>query len=236
MSKTDESAKPNRSGQVARLVVLLLLVAGVIALFRYGSVGEYFTQEYLQSLLEKFGFWQSALLFVIFYAVATMLAVPGTILTVMGGVIFGSLVGTLLIVTGATIGASGAFFISRFFARDFIADKFAGKAWFIKLEKGVEEEGLYFVLFMRLVPIFPFNGINFATGLTNVKFKDYLIGTFVGIAPATFAFAHAASSAAEAAEKGISAGFFVSLALLGLIALVPIFYKRWKKKKPDNQN
>ena len=218
-----------------KLVFLLALILLVALAFKLFGLGEYFTREYIEQLLERLGSWAPAG-FISVYAVATILGVPGTILTVLGGIIFGSYLGTLLIVIGATLGASGAFFVSRFLARDFILEKFGSASWFKKLDEGIESRGLYFILFIRLVPVFPFNGINFASGLTNIKFRDYFIATAIGIIPASFVFANAASKAASAATGGeIGAGFYLSLVMLGILALVPMIYNKYKEEDKLSQ-
>ncbi|VAX14824.1 hypothetical protein MNBD_NITROSPINAE04-1270 [hydrothermal vent metagenome] len=215
----------------AKLIVFAILVIAIIAIFKFTGVGYYFSREFISAFLDKIGAW-APVGFMAIYAVGTVLGVPGTILTILGGVIFGTILGTILVVTGATIGACGAFFVARVLARDFVEQKFGSAPWFKKFDEGIEREGLFFVLFVRLVPLFPFNGINFASGLTKVKFRDYLIGTAVGIIPGSFVFVYAASTAAEAATEGkLSPELFVALLLLGFLAIVPILYKKYKVKK-----
>lgn len=227
--KASNSGKASSAG--VKLIVFAILVVAIISLFKFTGVGYYFSREFISTFLEKIGAW-APIGFIAIYATGTILGVPGTILTLLGGVIFGPILGTILVVTGATIGASGAFFVARVLARDFVEQKFGSAAWFKKFDKGIEREGLFFVLFVRLVPLFPFNGINFASGLTKIKFRDYLIGTGVGIIPGSFVFVYAASTAAEAATEGkLSPKLFVALLLLGFLAIVPILYKKYRAKK-----
>lgn len=227
----NNQSKKGRS--IAKLFFFVILILAVAATFKWTDIGSYFSREYIEDTLNRLGSF-APVGFVLFYGLATTLGVPGTILTIIGGVVFGSYLGTLLIVIGATLGASGAFFVAKFLARDFINEMFGKTPWFKKFDDGIKENGLYFVLFIRLVPVFPFNGINFASGLTKIKFRDYFIGTAVGIIPATFVFANAASKAAEAAAGGkIGAEFYVSFALLGVIAMIPLIYKRIKSKKEN---
>jgi len=226
-----QNNQPKKGRSIAKLFFFIILVLAVVAAFKWTNIGLYFSREYIETTLNKLGNL-APVGYVAFYALASALGIPGTILTIIGGVVFGSYLGTLLIVIGATLGASGAFFVARFLARDFISEMFGKANWFEKLDKGIETNGLYFILFIRLVPIFPFNGINFASGLTKVRFRDYFIGTAIGIIPGSFVFANAASKAAEAASGGkIGAGFYISFALLGVIALIPAIYKQIKSKK-----
>ncbi|VAX19385.1 hypothetical protein MNBD_NITROSPINAE02-1669 [hydrothermal vent metagenome] len=218
-------------GAIVKLFVFLALAIALFVLIKFTNLGGYFSREHVEGALKQLGVY-APIGFVAIYAIATIIGVPGTILTIIGGVIFGSILGTISVVAGATIGACGAFFVSRFLARDFVAEKFMEKQWFKKLDKGIEDQGLYYILFIRLVPLFPFNGINFASGLTSVKFRDYFIGTAVGIIPASFVFVNAASKASDAASKGeASPGLFISLALLGLLTLAPVAYKKYKSTK-----
>ncbi|VAX22791.1 hypothetical protein MNBD_NITROSPINAE04-80 [hydrothermal vent metagenome] len=229
----DSQSKKGRS--TAKLFFFIILVLAVVAVFKWTNIGLYFSREYIETTLNRLGAF-APVGYVVFYGLATTLGVPGTILTIIGGVVFGSYLGTLLIVIGATLGACGAFVVSRFLARDFISGMFGKANWFEKLDKGIETNGLYFILFIRLVPVFPFNGINFASGLTKVRFRDYFIGTAIGIIPASFVFANAASKAAQAASGGkIGAGFYISFALLGVIALIPAIYKQIKSKKKSGE-
>lgn len=231
-SRNNQSTK-GRS--LAKLFIFIILALAVVAAFKWTNIGVYFSREYIEATLNRLGAL-APVGYIVFYSLAATLGVPGTILTIIGGVVFGSYLGTVLIVIGATLGASGAFFVARFLARDFIYESFGKTPWFEKLDEGIKTDGLYFILFIRLVPVFPFNGINFASGLTKVRFRDYFIGTAIGIIPASFVFANAASKAAEAASSGkIGAAFYLSFALLGVIALIPVVYKRIKSKKQSGE-
>ena len=117
------------------------------------------------------------LLFMLIYAVAAILFLPGSVLTLAGGALFGPLLGTLYNLTGATLGATLAFLIARYLASDWVADKTGGR---IKhLINGVEGEGWRFVAFVRLVPLFPFNLLNYALGLTRLRLLHYILATYV---------------------------------------------------------
>lgn len=227
----DIQSKKGRSA--ARLFFFIILVLAIAAAFKWTNIGSYFSREYIEGTLNRLGHF-APVGYIVFYGLATVLGVPGTILTIIGGVVFGSYLGTLLIVIGATLGACGAFFVARFLARDYIYGMFGKARWFEKLDEGIETHGLYFILFIRLVPVFPFNGINFASGLTKVKFRDYFIGTAIGIIPASFVFANAASKAAEAASGGkFGAGFYISIALLAVLVMIPVVYKLIKSRKEN---
>lgn len=214
-----------------KLVLFIILAISVFLLFERTNAGYYFGREYLNGLLGGLSRPVAAAWFVIVYVMATILAAPSTIFFVLGGVLFGPFLGTFLVVTGATLGASGAFLVTRYLARDFVAKLISTKPWFKTLDEGIGEEGIYFVLFLRLVPFFPFNGINFAIGLTHIRFRDFFLGTLIGITPVSFVFVNATAKAATAMEKGVSDEFYYSMALLGLLALTPVIYRKYGKLK-----
>jgi len=220
-----------------KLIFIVIFISAIIFIFRYFNLHEHLTLQKLHNLVDSFGIF-GPLAFVLLYAVASTFGLPGTIFTIAGGIIFGKWLGTALNITGATLGACAAFAIGRFAARDVMAQKFRGQKWFDKLEKGIAEDGLNYMLFVRLVPVFPYNGLNYGASLTGISFKNYLIGTFFGMMPASFIFTNAAAEIGESIEEGftLTAGMITSLVLLGILALVPIAvkkYKVYKKNLPD---
>jgi len=165
-------------------------------------------------------------IFILLYTIATIIFLPGTPLTIAGGAIFGTFFGTLYTIIGATIGAAIAFFIARYLGASFVNDLVNKK--FKKLDsydKKLEKNGFLVVLFLRLVPIFPFNGLNFALGLTKVKSKDYIIATFLGIIPGSFVLAFFGGSLASLNPLNIA----LAIALFILLAFSPKIYKKFKK-------
>ena len=218
--------------RLAALVVFLLALAWAL---KFTGLGYYFTRPFIEGLLDRMGLW-APFGFVLIYVVGTVLMAPGTLITALGGALFGPVMGTALVVTGATAGAAAAFFISRFVARGYILARFSSSPWFKKLEDGIARKGIRFVLFVRLVPVFPFNWLNYACGLTGVGFRDYLIGTFFGIMPASFVFTNAASQLTHAAAgEGIGLSFYLSLSLLGLFAAASMLYKGKDELENDTQ-
>lgn len=195
----------------------------------------------------------SVLAYIVVYALAVALSLPGgLILTVSGGLLFGWLVGGLAAVTAATIGATIVFLIARSAVGEGLSQR-AGP-WLAKLSDGFRQEAFSYMLFLRLVPAFPFWFVNIAPAVLGVPLKTYVIGTILGIIPATFAFASAGAGldsiilaakneyAACVSQKGASActmtihagslitkELLLALGLLGLVALIPIVLKRWRK-------
>jgi uncharacterized membrane protein YdjX (TVP38/TMEM64 family) len=126
------------------------------------------------------------LLFIGVYAAATVLFLPGSVLTLAGGALFGPLWGTLYNLAGATLGATLAFLIARYLAGDWVQAR--AKGLLARLVQGVEAEGWRFVAFTRLVPLFPFNLLNYALGLTRIPFLPYLLATLVFMLPGAVAY------------------------------------------------
>jgi uncharacterized membrane protein YdjX (TVP38/TMEM64 family) len=161
------------------------------------------------------------------YAVATVVFVPGAPLTIAGGALFGPIFGTLYTVVGATAGAVLAFILTRTIGRGFVGD-LEGEKWkkLSKYDKKMEENGLGAVLFLRFVPLFPFNGLNFALGLTKVKFKDYFWGTIIGILPGSFAYVYLGDSLASPSVWKIA----LAILLLSALSFAPSFFQKRKNR------
>ncbi|MGB3205740.1 MAG: TVP38/TMEM64 family protein [Crinalium sp.] len=130
-----------------------------------------------------------AIAFIFIYIIATVAFFPGSILTLGAGVVFGVVLGSLYVFIGAIIGATAAFLVGRYLARNWVAKKIATNQKFQAIDRAVAKEGLKIVLLTRLSPIFPFNLLNYAFGITGVSFKDYVLGSF-GMIPGTIMYVY----------------------------------------------
>jgi uncharacterized membrane protein YdjX (TVP38/TMEM64 family) len=139
------------------------------------------------------------IVYALVYAVCVVFFVPASILTLGAGAIFGLVAGTIVVIAGATLGATLAFILARTVMRRRIEKMTEGNAKFAALDKAITREGAKIVLLVRLSPVFPFTYINYAFGLTGVSLGTYVWTTLIGIAPATFAFVYIGSIAHEAA-------------------------------------
>jgi uncharacterized membrane protein YdjX (TVP38/TMEM64 family) len=142
------------------------------------------------------------LVFVGLYAIATVAFVPGSLLTLGAGVIFGLVFGSIYVFLGATLGATLAFIVGRYFARDWVAKKIEGNEKFAAIDHAVSKEGFKIVLLTRLSPAFPFVLLNYAYGLTGVSLKDYVLGS-VGMIPGTIMYVYIGSLAGDIARIGM---------------------------------
>jgi uncharacterized membrane protein YdjX (TVP38/TMEM64 family) len=214
----------SRRGVICRLMLAVALLAAIgYAVFHPDLIDASSLHR------ELWGFGRLApILFVIVYAVGTVLFLPGSILTIAGGAMFGPVWGTLCSLAGATIGATLAFMIARYLASDWVAER-AGKR-LGQLMRGVEGEGWRFVAFVRLVPLFPFNLVNYVFGLTRVPLSQYVVTSLVCMAPGAFAYTYvrfAGRQAASGQAGAIRAAAF-ALALLAATAFLPRLIRRLK--------
>ncbi|MHC5933621.1 TVP38/TMEM64 family protein [Nostoc sp.] len=167
-----------------------------------------------------------AIAFIALYIIATVAFFPGSILTLGAGVIFGAVWGSLYVFIGATLGATAAFLVGRYLARGWVAGKIADNKKFAAIDQAVGREGLKIVLLTRLSPIFPFNLLNYAFGITGVSLKDYFIGS-VGMIPGTIMYVYIGSLAGNLAMIGTEAQptnptLQWTIRILGLIATVAV--------------
>jgi uncharacterized membrane protein YdjX (TVP38/TMEM64 family) len=164
--------------------------------------------------------------FALVYAVATVLLIPGSLLTLAGGATFGLVPGFLSVWTGATLGASLAFLVSRHLARSRVEGWIREKPSFSAIDKAVATEGFKIVLLTRLSPVFPFNFQNYAYGLTRVSFVHYVLASWIGMLPGTFLYVYLGTlgrSGLEAASGAESAGTVkLALQIVGLVATVAV--------------
>lgn len=209
---------------IIKFIIFLIIILGIIYFVNYYGLKDYLTPNKIRETVLMFG-PLAPLGFILIYNLGSILFLPGTILSVAGGAIFGATFGTIYVIIGATLGATFAFLISRYFARAFFEDIVEKKYPKIKeYDQKLEENGFMTVLFFRLVPLFPFNGLNFALGLTKVRIKDYFLATLIGIIPGTFAYVYLGSSLAEMNYANI-------IFAIVLIILLSLSLKAYNSKK-----
>lgn len=209
-----------------RVILFSLIVTGIAVAISYR---DQLHLQSLESITENAGFVGN-LLFILIYALATVLFLPGSVLTLAGGALFGPFWGTLYNLTGATIGAILAFVIARYLASDWIESRTAGNLKRIK--NGVEAEGWRFVAFARLVPLFPFNLLNYALGLTRIRLSHYAAATFVCMIPGAFAYTWLGYAGREAIAGGedLVQKVLLAIALLAAIAFLPGLISKLRQK------
>ena len=203
--------------RLIRILLILGLVTGIALVVIYR---DRIDAEALEAWLLGTG-PLAPLIFILIYAAAAVLLLPGSIFTLAGGALFGPVLGTLYNLTGATLGATLAFLISRHLASQWVAEKTGGRVK--QLINGVEEEGWRFVAFVRLVPLFPFNLLNYALGLTRIRVLHYVVASFVCMLPVTFAYTYLGFAGREAIAggEGLMQKAALALALIAVVAFIP---------------
>ncbi len=204
----------------------LLLLAVALALAAAGLILP--VKDYLRAVLEwmaehRESSWPA---FIALYVLATVCLVPGLILTVAGGAMFGLVRGVMLVSVASVLGASAAFFIGRTLARRWVEQRIAAWPRFRALDRALGERGFWIVLLTRLSPLFPFNLLNYAYGVTAVRPRDYIAGSWLGMLPGTLLYVYAGSAAANLAQAlagGTHTGRTRTLLwILGLAASVAV--------------
>jgi uncharacterized membrane protein YdjX (TVP38/TMEM64 family) len=223
MSAVQETLEHPQASKLplAKVAIGVVAVVALLALAREGG-----------AYIPQFAAWVDSLgvlgpvVFILGYAAAVVAFVPGSVLTLAAGAIFGLATGVVYVFIAAVLGSSAAFLVSRYLARAAIEQRIAGNARFAAIDRAVGAQGRKIVFLLRLSPVFPFTLLNYALGLTRVRFVDYLAAS-IGMLPGTLLYVYygklagdvAALAGGAAVEKG--AGYYAVLAV-GLIATIAV--------------
>jgi uncharacterized membrane protein YdjX (TVP38/TMEM64 family) len=222
----------------SKKLVLLIMAVLAVGLFFWLDLGRFLTLDSLKAnrqSLQNFYTTHTLLMvtgFMAVYIIQTALSLPGAaILSLAAGAIFGSIMGTVYAVISASIGATLAFLITRYLLRDLVLARFGSRLEGMNRE--LERRGFNYLLFLRLVPVFPFFLINLAAGLTQLPLRTFVIGTLLGIIPGGFVYVNAGASLATITSLSgiVSPRVLGSFALLGLFSLVPVFYNKLTRRQ-----
>lgn len=218
-------------------LILAVLIAIAIGAFFYFDLGRFLSLTALKDNRDSLlaftdaNVVAAAGIFIVAYVMVAGLSLPGAvILTLAGGFLFGAVLATLFINIGATTGATLAFLTARYLLRDTVEQKF-GK-WLGPFQEGFAKNAFSYLLTLRLIPLFPFFVVNLVSGLTRVNVGTYVVATAIGIIPGSFVYAYAGrqlgtiNSLQEIASLNVIGAFV----LLGLLALVPVVYKKFAAK------
>lgn len=201
-----------------RPILLMGVVATIIVLSYVLGIGEKLgaLREWIQSLGALGPF-----VFVLIYTVAVITALPGSAITVIAGAIFGSVLGVIVVSIASTLGASLAFLIGRYFARDATAKWLSKREKFKKLDDLTEKHGAIIVALVRIVPIFPFNFVNYGFGLTSVRFWTYVFWSWLCMLPGTVLYVVGTDAISQAIiEKKIPWTLIGVLVVVGIILVI----------------
>jgi len=216
-----EGKMDNKGFSFGRIALLVGVVVGLIFMGR--QVGGYLPD--FIAWVNSLGVW-GPVVFIAGYVVAAVAFVPGSVLTLAAGAIFGLGKGVVIVFIAAVLGSTAAFLVSRYVARGAIERRLAGNAHFAAIDQAVGTQGRKIVFLLRLSPVFPFNLLNYGLGLTKVHFSDFLAAS-VGMLPGTLLYVYYGKLAGDVAtlaggaavEKG--SGYYAVL-ILGLVATVVV--------------
>lgn len=226
------AAEPAGGVNAGKIVVALVLACSIGAFF-YFDLGRFLSLDALKEnrdhllAFTEANRGRAAALFVLCYVAVTALSLPGAaIMTLAGGFLFGSVFGTLFVNLGATTGATLAFLAARYLLRDWVEQKF-GK-WLEPLQQGFAKNAFSYLMTLRLIPVFPFFVVNLVSGLTRMNVGTYVAATALGIIPGSFVYAYAGRQLGtiNSLKEIASPNVIMAFVLLGLLALVPSFYKK----------
>jgi uncharacterized membrane protein YdjX (TVP38/TMEM64 family) len=213
-------------GKIALIVAVIAVVFFVAK--HFGLTDRLQDIPAMQAWFQSLGFIGYAV-FIVLYVFVAVFMLPGAAFTIIAGITFGSVLGGILALVGATIGASAAFIVAKYVARDTIVNKFQGNAIFKKIEEGVKENGVSFLILTRLVPLFPYNVQNYAYGITSINLLTFAVVSFITMAPGAFIYAYMAG---EIVANGFSIKLLIQFAIAGVILfLVSLIPKYIAKKK-----
>ena len=210
-------------------ILLIVFIAGMLMAVATLPVREWLSVSIAWIESHRTLAW---LIYITAYTVAAVLVIPSAILTLAAGFIFGVPIGVILVSVASLTGAAAAFLVGRFLARDWVTQRIADFPSFRALDKATRHEGFIIVLLTRLSPLFPFNLLNYAFGLTAVRFRDYVLASWIGMAPAIVLYVYigsAAKSLTALTGDGIESGVGrTTLVVVGLIAtlLLTVFVTR----------
>jgi uncharacterized membrane protein YdjX (TVP38/TMEM64 family) len=223
-----ELKSPVRAQYIAPLLKFLILLSLVglgFALVHFTEFGHYLKPGNIRKAILSFGLWAPGI-YLLLFGIGPVFLWPEAILAMAGGLAFGPMWGTVLTTIGATFGGTLAFLVARYLGRDFIKRFFRGRLR--TLDEKSAEHGFKIIFFLRLIPLVPFNALDYAAGLSKIKLRDYVLGTFLGIMPGAFAYVNLGSRL----ENIYSWAFVLAVTFLALLVTIPMLYQRWKTGKP----
>lgn len=206
-----------------------LALAGVIGVLILPLAIQYvpflFDQIRLVEFVESHGLW-GALIFILLHIVATIVGVPGVILTVVGGLLFGLAWGSVLSLVGATLGAMGAFWMARYLLLDWAQNRVRDRKLLCTFNQAVLQHPFSFVLIVRFAPISPFNLVNFLFGMTTIHWFPYSLGTFLGIIPGVIAYTWVGVAGNDAMHGKGPWPLIIACTILAILSAMPLLLRK----------
>ena len=205
------------------IILSILLVIGINS-----PLKEVFNPLYLESYFQQYENYLEVL-FIVVYTVLTVFGIPGTVLTIAGGGLFGLWHGTLISIISATLGAFCSFCAARYLLQNYAQRKLNQSKKLIRFQQAVLDQPFTFVLTTRFIPISPYNLVNYLFGLTTINWFDYTFATFIGVIPGSFAYTWIGVSGKVAMTGGDRLSLFLALTFLALLTIIPLILKKQKR-------
>ncbi|MGB6409095.1 MAG: TVP38/TMEM64 family protein [Planococcus donghaensis] len=218
--------KKSKGFQIAKWVAIAALIGIVIWLSR--SVFQVDAND-LRNWILSFGIW-SPVLYILIYTVRPLIFFPASVLSIAGGLAFGAWFGTLYTIIGATLGAMLSFYVAKTLGKSFVRKSWTGNVG--KIQSQMEQNGFFYVLLFRFIPVINFDLISYVAAFAKVRFSSFALATFIGIIPGTFAYNFLGSSFVSGNPKII----ILAVVVFVILTVVPIALRnRWNKKQTLNK-
>lgn len=208
-----------------KFIALLSAAIAIVLLSIFTPLNTVFNPLLFKGFIQQYEGYVT-ILFIAIFTLLTVFGIPGTILTIVGGCLFGVWHGTVISIISATLGALCAFWAARYLFRNSAQRRFANSKRLIKFQTAILERPFGFVLTTRLIPISPFNLVNYLFGLTTIDWRDYTCATFIGVIPGCFVYTWIGKSGEVAMAGGDRLSFFLALTLLALLSIVPLVCRK----------
>jgi len=217
-----------------RLTAAVLIITAAVILFRVFDLSSRLTDMLIW--IKGLG-WMGIVVYFFLYIAACIFVVPGSVLSLGAGFIYGVIQGSLMVSVSSTAGASAAFILGRYLARSRIERKVAGNPSFMEIDSSIKNKGWKIVMLLRLSPVFPFNTLNYVLGLTGVRFIDYVLASWIGMIPGTVMYVYIGSAAGSLAsissglerQRSVVEWMIYAIGLMAAVAVTIMITKMAKK-------
>ena len=239
MSENTENKPAKSKGGIIKIIIVILIIAAAFAAAHFTGLLDRLelSAENLTEMRDMIQGWGAIgyVAFILIYVLAAVFFLPALIFAILAGVAFGPVIGGLMALCGATVGAMAAFIVARYVARKTIVDKFGDSPMFKKIDDGIKKNGVSFLILTRLVPVFPYNVQNYIYGLTPIKFTTYSVVSLITMAPGAFIYAYMAGTIFDTLAAGEQPNFLMLIlqfaaagVVLFLISLIPKYIAKKK--------
>lgn len=203
---------------------LIIVISVVVLIWLSRSVFQVDAND-LRSWILSFGYWSPAV-YMLIYTIRPLIFFPASILSIAGGLAFGAWLGTLYTIIGATLGAMLSFYVAKALGKSFVRKTWTGNVK--KIQSQMEQNGFFYVLLFRFIPVINFDLISYVAAFAKVRFSSFALATLIGIIPGTFAYNFLGSSFVSGNPKII----VLAVAVFVILTIVPIILRnRWNKKQ-----